>query len=802
MRLRRGEPAREGVVAVANMPWEGRTTTESMSAEARLEAFLSGAATSGDGPRLDVTDRSPGRSFELPAEQLTRRLMAWTDPGLGRLTFWRRTSRPPVIRIRDTFVTGTFALRAVEFGYLLEFLRCRFEDAPDLRQTRVAGLEFKECWLPGLHARNLRSDSDVLLMSSTVEGRSADLTDADIRGSLLLRNSTLINPNHWALHADRLVLAGALMATNLHTHGEVRMIDLRAHGDVDFRGARLINPNGFAIHANGMQVGGNLLCTDQLAPGQATSTGPAARAATAGGSGERRPFLARGTISLANARISSGVTMRGASLTPTRPGALPLRGSDAADPHVDRRTALNMDRIEVDGSVRLDDGFRSTGTLRMVNGRIGGSLWLARADVDASGGAPTPSEHRSLHVDGTTIDGDIYGQGVRLTGEARLVNTRVKGNVVLDESVLRNGGGNALLANWCHIGSNLSCRQLDAEGTVELRTSDIGANLNLRAARLARPGSYRYTTGVKPVLDVGGARIGRDLICAAGEVVDAATGRAETRDFHAHGGVRVRHATVGREVNLRGARLGDDSPNYALNALGLATQELRLNLRAAPRGPVTLRQARCTVLDDNAAFWDVRSGLELDDFRYEALAEPVGLDDDDRIRQRLDWLRSAMRKSYRPGPYDQFAVVLRATGNDEHASTVLIEKQRLRHAALADGSHGLVKPLVLLWSWLQRWMVGYGYRPARALAWLVVLLLLGGLWFTFHPLQVINEQDHLEWNPWLYTIDLLVPIIDLGNKNRWHVTDASQWISSGLIAMGWVLATTVAAGVTRTLKRT
>jgi hypothetical protein len=788
---------------MANMPWEGRTTTESLSAEARLDAFLAGAPAAADGPRLDVTDPSPGRPFRLPAEQLTRRLMALTDPGTARLAFRRRTSRPPVIPIWDAFVTGPFVLRAVEFGYLLEFVRCRFEEAPDLRQTRVAGVEFKDCWLPGLHARNLRSDSDVLLVNSTVEGRSADLTDANIRGSLLLRNSKLLNPDHWALHADRLVLAGALLATNLHTHGEVRVVDLRAHGDVDFRGARLINPNGYSIQGDGMQIGGNLLCTDQVTGAHAPSTGPAARAEQAlARHGNRQQFRARGTISLLNARISSGLTLRGASLTPTRSGALPLRGSDAADPHVDPRAALMLDRIEVDGNVRLDDGFRSTGTLRMVNARIGGSLWLARANVDASGGAPAPAPYRSVHFDGTTVDGDIYGQGVRLTGETRLVNIRVKGNVVLDESVLRNGGGNALLANWCQIGSNLSCRQLDAEGTVELRTSDIGASVNLRAARMARPGAYRYTTGVKPLLDVGGARIGRDLICAAGETTDPATGRKEPRDFHAHGGVRVRHATVGREVNLRGARLGDDSPNYALNALGLTTQELRLTLRAAPRGPVTLRQARCTVLDDNAAFWDVRSGLELDDFRYAALARPVGLDDDRRIRQRLDWLRSAMRKSYRPGPYDQFAEVLRATGNDEHASTVLIEKQRLRHVALADGVHGLLKPLVLLWSWLQRSMVGYGYRPARAVAWLLVLLLLGGVWFTFHPLQVINEQDHLEWNSWLYTVDLLVPIVDLGNKNRWHVTGASQWISSGLIAMGWVLATTVAAGVTRTLKRT
>jgi hypothetical protein len=53
----------------------------------------------------------------------------------------------------------------------------------------------------------------------------------------------------------------------------------------------------------------------------------------------------------------------------------------------------------------------------------------------------------------------------------------------------------------------------------------------------------------------------------------------------------------------------------------------------------------------------------------------------------------------------------------------------------------------------------------------------------------------------LYTLDLLVPIVDFGHKNRWQISGPSQWISVLLIAAGWILATTVAAGVTRMLRR-
>lgn len=284
--------------------------------------------------------------------------------------------------------------------------------------------------------------------------------------------------------------------------------------------------------------------------------------------------------------------------------------------------------------------------------------------------------------------------------------------------------------------------------------------------------------------------IGRDLICARGD-----------KEFVAHGGVRCRRAVIGRMANFNGAVLGYKLDSHALNAMGMQVQELMLNVVSPPKGLVTLRQARCTSLDDNENFWNATGFIDLDDFRYDSLAYPIDLRDDDQVQQRLRWLRQAMRRSYRPRPYDQFAEMLTAAGNEEHATTVLIEKQRLRYRAVAEGMRFL-GPLVLLWSFLQRSMVGYGYRPARALGWLIAAWAAGSIWFHVNGrLDEINADDHLHWNAWLYTIDLVVPIVDFGNKNRWQTSGASQWIASGLIVSGWVLATTVAAGLTRMLKR-
>ncbi|TQM82062.1 hypothetical protein FHX81_4454 [Saccharothrix saharensis] len=718
---------------------------------------------------LDVFDPSPPRSARMAAAEVLRGV--GEADGTWRLPR-RRAGMPPVVRVADRFLTGVLDLRAVEFPYLLEFVRCRFEEPPDLRQGKLAGIEFAECWLPGLSARNLSCANEVSLAGSTVEGL-VDLVDADVAGSLSLRDSALVVPDGIALHADRLKLAGGLLAQRVRVTGELRMAGAHVGGYCNLSGGTLTNPLGHSVNGTGLHVGGNLLMND---------------------------CALRGTVLLAAARVDSALTLRGTSAADGR------ADDDALDPHSDPDATLVFDRIAVGGDVQLDRGFTSAGAVRMVNATLGGTLSLSGGTFDAMGEAdsePTgygralatdtaePTGYgRALHLDGTTIGGDVIGRQASVRGQLRMVDLQAKGSLILDGSTLDNPRADAVLGNRSRIGSNFAAREVEVTGGLELRGVHVGANLDLRGSRITKPGRYRHQPAGKPSLDVGGAVIGRDLICARG-----------AKEFVAHGGVRARRAQVGRMATFTGAVLGDKLDAHAVNLLGMQVPELELKPIGPPRGDVTLRQVRCTVLDDNEHFWGATGWIDLEEFRYDSLRHPIDLRDDGEVERRLRWLRQAMRRTYRPGPYDQFAEMLRAGGNDEHAAIVLVEKQRLRYRAVAEGRRWL-RPLVLLWSWLQRAMVGYGYRPARALAWLVVAWLLGSTWFAAGPeLAEINADDELSWNAWLYTIDLVVPIVDFGNKNRWNPPGVSQWIASGLIVTGWVLATTVAAGVTRLLKR-
>ncbi len=97
--------------------------------------------------------------------------------------------------------------------------------------------------------------------------------------------------------------------------------------------------------------------------------------------------------------------------------------------------------------------------------------------------------------------------------------------------------------------------------------------------------------------------------------------------------------------------------------------------------------------------------------------------------------------------------------------------------------------------------MAYGYRPGRAAMWMAVLWAAGALLFAQHDAKAIKADEHPEWNPPLYALDLLLPVIDLGQEGQWMMTGYWQWGSAALVLLGWILATTVAAGASRLLRR-
>ncbi|MGH3626003.1 MAG: oxidoreductase, partial [Sciscionella sp.] len=564
------------------------------------------------GAVLDANDPDPPSWAALPAAQVVA-LITEADSG-GRIGRRRTPSVPPVLLIEDRYLTGTLDLRALELPYLLEFRRCRFERGPDFRQAKLAGVEFDSCYLPGLLGRNLHTDNDLILRNCTVSAAPIDLTDGDLGGTLELSSSTLHNPDARAVHANRLTISGALLASKLTVDGELRMPGLRVGGNVNFHGSTLRNPSGFTLMIGGADIGGNLLCNSD----------PETRAT----------FFSHGLIYLVSAEIHTDLVLRGAELVPK--SSLDIPPPDG-DPYYDAACSVLADRARVDGNVLCDIGLRCTGTLRMLNATVSGSLRLAGSSIDVSAGAEPPYPHRALHLDGCEVRGDLNARRMHILGQARLSNLSVGGSVSLEAATLHNPTQVVIEARRFVVSGNLDCREMTGTGSVQLQGARIGATVDLRDATLTETGYHTADGTPRPSLDLSTATIGRDLLCGSTQGT-----------FRAAGGVRMHSTSIGREVNFSGALLGSDGAEQALNAFSMRCQDLVLTPAAPPVGRVDLSYVRCASLADNAQFWAAPSRIQLEDFRYQALAQPLEIGDDASVHTRLGWLFAAMNKRYAP----------------------------------------------------------------------------------------------------------------------------------------------------------
>ncbi|MFC6092875.1 hypothetical protein [Saccharothrix lopnurensis] len=716
------------------------------------EAFATGG-------RVRFDPRTPQRERTVRGELLSSLLADLPLDGL----------RGAALRLVGANVVGPFALEGLRVDHVIDLRDCTFEQPPDLRLARLVALRMRGCRVPGLFGRNLRVGSDLVLEAGFTSDGAVDLTDASVEGTLRLAGAVLRAKGDHALLAARVRVSGSLQAIALRAGGEVRLRGANIGGNVHLGGARLVNAGQNALDATGATIAGNLLCD------------------TEGGR-----FTVEGRVLLDGARVGGSAVFSGARLhggVADRPVLVIPRGT------ADEAAALVADRIRVEGNVELDDGFTSSGTVRLPNAEIGGYLRLSGARIGRREAVAEPDDRPgeagqripvALHADGIQVRGDLEARGASdgggsrgdalcAYGQVRLVDAHVRGSASLSGARLHGPGIDVLFADRLRVGGTLFLRDLRAQGSLRLQNAEIGSTLDCSGASLLSP-RRRPDGTVKPSLDARVASIGKDLLCSHG--------------FTAAGGVRIRLAEVGKMATFAGARLGGPGGGTALNAYGLHARQLvlRLDEEHAPVGRVLLTRCAATAVQDGPGLWAATGGVDVDDFTFRSIASTPPVD----VRTRLRWLRE-VQPDFAPGPYEQLAAVYRDGGEEELAQLVQIAKQHRRYSEL--GVAGRV------WGALQRWTVGYGYRPWLAIAWLTAFGLFGALWFLGHEMPRLNEDESPSWNPWLLSVDLLVPIVDLGQDGKWRFSGVSQWISSTLIAVGWILASTAAAGAARVLKR-
>lgn len=416
--------------------------------------------------------------------------------------------------------------------------------------------------------------------------------------------------------------------------------------------------------------------------------------------------------------------------------------------------ALNIDRAVVNDRVRAAR-LTVAGRFRLFNATIAGSVRLSGARLSHPGGM-------ALGAGGATVRGGFWcSQSFTAEGEVRLIGAELRANLCFDDAVLSNHTGPALTLDGARLGEFEASRMTVTHGPVSLIGTRVDGSLRLDGARLGRYGE-------PTAFDAEGAAI---------------AGSVYFQDLRADAAVRLRGAVVAGRVLFTGARL-TVREGVALDVRGLQAAELSLRTTEPVPGSVLLERAHLGLLRDDPERWPAR--LALEGLRYAALSPPSPAAD------RLRWL-ARDPTGYRPGPYEELAASYVRSGELAQARHVLYAKERGQHAA---GSL-----LGRVWGAAQDMTIGYGYRPWRALPWLGLLVGAGSAIYRISPPAALNPAQAPHFNPVVYTTDLLLPVVDLGQASAFDPSGGEQWFSYLLVTAGWILVTTVAAGVARALTR-
>ncbi|WP_329335509.1 membrane-associated oxidoreductase [Streptomyces sp. NBC_01352] len=360
------------------------------------------------------------------------------------------------------------------------------------------------------------------------------------------------------------------------------------------------------------------------------------------------------------------------------------------------------------------------------------------------------------------VEGVLRMTDCRFLGPVRLGGAQLAGALFMDRAEFTASGTDepALQLNQVTIGDDLWAPGLRAHGEVRLNGATVAGSVNLNDAHLSHPGEV--------VLDA-------QTLVVEGDI--------HLRHVRTQGWIGLRGARIAGRLDLSYARLsnpGDGVLRASSSTIG------ELWLRKSPPAEGTLNLLRAQIDELFVEPEAVPARVLLNGLVYTSLSphEPAA--------RRLEMVERD-DEGYVPHAYEQLTAAYLRIGDDHAARLVQLAKQRRHRTTLPWYGR--------LWGHVQDAAVGYGFRPLRAFGWLLSLLVIGSVAYALHHPRPLKPSEAPDFNPLFYTLDLLLPVISFGQEGAFAPEGGYQTLSYALVIAGWILATTVFAGVTRTVSR-
>jgi len=246
--------------------------------------------------------------------------------------------------------------------------------------------------------------------------------------------------------------------------------------------------------------------------------------------------------------------------------------------------------------------------------------------------------------------------------------------------------------------------------------------------------------------------------------------------FETGGLVDFRLAKVGQSLSFNHARFtGKGASGLNAERATVAGALCWVNIAITPHTMLDLGAAHAGSLWDDAASWPAAGNLDLTGFVYgDFSGGPAD------AQARLEWIHRQPRSDWaQPQPYRQLALVLREDGAEEGATQVEIAREN----AIAE--YGGLPLSQRLWRLALRATIGYGYRPLRALWWILMFVTAGTMLFGWgYRARLITPTEESAYeifcasgappphyppfSSFVYSLENFLPVVDLHQGSYWR----------------------------------
>lgn len=434
--------------------------------------------------------------------------------------------------------------------------------------------------------------------------------------------------------------------------------------------------------------------------------------------------------------------------------------------------------------------------------------------VDFEGAAISASSIRDLLVDADKLDPrGLRVRNARIEGQLDLCDVVAKRPLVLldctaDAPILLDRAqlsaldlsgltAPAVIAPWMRLDHYLYLVGARLDGGTEhhaldLAETTVGGHVNLRGAHLLsktrnalhaaklRTGSDLYLDEVRTSATVllEGARIGGNLECSGAELT-ASLGALNARDVQVDGSVLLTHGFRATSQNDKAMRIRGARISGQLVLRGTVTSpETALDVKHVKLGMELFLPAD-----------SVNGQVELDGLSY------AGLPRDADLGEWLDLLANKTPQ-YATQPYAQLAAAHQAAGHERDVRRIRVAQQRdlLRRGRLTRWSRA--------WHRITGATVGYGYRPATALLWLLGTLAVSAAVVLSSGAVRCSTVEQIG-----YALNAAAPLVKTDAVQKCQVattTTSGQFVVVAmwiLQLLAWAFATLFVAGFTGLVRK-